>query len=185
MKSKSNLLIKEEGSVLIVALLILVVLTIIGISATTTTEIEIQIAGNDQFHRIAFYGADSGIYSTPKLIRRAVDDDAAPNEPAINYNSGADDFYRQVMGFDTYNSATDINYTLSSNTVQVDVKRDRQETLVGGGAEFGTGAEGVGAGSTGGVAVIYAMDSSGAGPSSSQSNIGAEYRLVPGVAGGM
>ena len=68
MKSKSNLLIKEEGSVLIVALLILVVLTMIGISSTTTTEIEIQIAGNEQFHRIAFYGADSGILPEAFII---------------------------------------------------------------------------------------------------------------------
>ena len=51
---------KEEGSVLVVALLILVLLTLIGISATRTGEIELQISGNEKYHKIAFYAAESG-----------------------------------------------------------------------------------------------------------------------------
>jgi len=52
---------KEEGSVLIVALLILVLLTIIGIAATRTGEIELQISGNEKIHKMIFYAADAGI----------------------------------------------------------------------------------------------------------------------------
>jgi Tfp pilus assembly protein PilX len=52
---------KEEGSVLIVALLILVLLTLMGISATTTTNIEMQVAGNEKFHKMVFYAAEAGI----------------------------------------------------------------------------------------------------------------------------
>ena len=39
---------EQQGFVLVTALLILVVLTIIGIAATSTTRIELQIAGNDK-----------------------------------------------------------------------------------------------------------------------------------------
>jgi len=59
MKLFSNQLNNEKGTVLVVALLILVILTIIGISATTTTDIETQIAGNEKFQKIAFYAAEA------------------------------------------------------------------------------------------------------------------------------
>ncbi len=44
-------LINEEGSILIVALVLLVLLTLMGISATTLTDIELQIAGNEMTSR--------------------------------------------------------------------------------------------------------------------------------------
>lgn len=52
-------IIDEKGSIMIVALLILLLLTVIGISATTTTITEIQIAGNEKVHKIAFYAAEA------------------------------------------------------------------------------------------------------------------------------
>ena len=52
---------KEEGSVLVVALLILALLTVIGISATRTSEIELQISGNAKTHKTSFYAAEAGI----------------------------------------------------------------------------------------------------------------------------
>lgn len=175
----------EKGSVLVVALLILVVLTLLGISASTTTEIELQIAANEKFHKIAFYNADSGVYSTPKLIRSSVEEGAQPplTLPAKYLDGG--DFFREVMGYDVYDTDKDIGYTLGGNTVEVDVRRTGQEAIAGGGAEFGSGSEGVGVGSAGGVAILYTLDSHGEGPSSSQSNIGGVYRLIPSVAGGM
>jgi hypothetical protein len=49
----------EQGSVTVLALVLLVLLTIMGISATTTTQIELQIAGNDKAYKIAFYAAEA------------------------------------------------------------------------------------------------------------------------------
>jgi Tfp pilus assembly protein PilX len=49
----------EQGSVLVIALMILVLLTVIGISATTTTDIETLIARNEQEYVREFYVADS------------------------------------------------------------------------------------------------------------------------------
>ncbi len=59
MKLSCHQLANEEGSVMVVALILLVFLTIIGISASTTAGIEIRIAGNDKAQKVAFYAAES------------------------------------------------------------------------------------------------------------------------------
>ena len=50
---------KEEGSVLLVALIMLALLSLIGIASTRTTSTELKIAGNQKFQKIAFYTAES------------------------------------------------------------------------------------------------------------------------------
>jgi hypothetical protein len=58
---KENSLLKDEnGSVIVLAMVILIVLTLLGISATTTSNIEVQIAGNEARYKLAFYGAEAG-----------------------------------------------------------------------------------------------------------------------------
>ena len=100
----------EEGSVLIVSLLMLVLLTIIGISASTTSEIEIQIAGNDKLHKTVFHSTDSGIYSTPAIISASLE--LGANDPSLNVNyvkynitTPANYFYRQIMAYDGYDAS--------------------------------------------------------------------------------
>lgn len=181
----------EDGFVLIVALFVLILLTIIGISATNTSIIDLQIAANDKAYKIAFYNADSGVYTTPKLISRTIDAGAqitGSDLGNISYLSrptgDTTDFFRQVMGYDAYDNGTlDIQFTLGSNNVNVDVNRTGQQTLVGGGAEFASGAEGIGGGAS--VAVYFDMDSFGSGPYNANSNVGAVYRKVVGVPGGL
>ena len=51
----------KDGSALVMALMILVILTLIGIAATNTSTIEIQIAGNEKTYKEAFYKADAGV----------------------------------------------------------------------------------------------------------------------------
>jgi len=60
MKDIFSPLTNDKGSALILALLILVLLTLMGISATTTSTIEVQMAGNEKFYEMAFYTAESG-----------------------------------------------------------------------------------------------------------------------------
>jgi hypothetical protein len=176
----------QDGSVLIIALLIMVLLTVVGLSVTRTTDTDIQIAKNDQFHKTAFFNADSGIYTTPKLISLCVDNAAEQTVANITYKVSANAFYRQVMGFDAYDGGTrDLEFSLAGFAVNVDVNRTGQQNLAGGGVEFASGAEGVGVGSGGGVAIFYDMDSLGNGPSNSESNVGAVYRKVVGVGGGL
>jgi hypothetical protein len=188
MEDNKRYLPGEEGSVLIIALLIMVLLTVVGLSVTATTDTDIQIAKNDQFHKTAFLNADSGVYTTPKFISTSIDDGACPPEttPPFRYLVSSDSFYRQVMGFDAWDGGTrDLQLTFTSYPVDVDVNRTGQQSIAGGGVEFASGAEGIGVGSAGGVAIFFDVDSLGNGPKSSQSNVGAMYRKVVGVAGGL
>lgn len=50
----------EKGSALVLALLILVLLTLMGISATTTSTVGVQMAGSEKSYELAFYSAESG-----------------------------------------------------------------------------------------------------------------------------
>ncbi len=203
MKSSFSQLINEQGSVMIIALLMLSLLTIIGISAAKTSGIEIQIAANEKFHKIAFYNADSGIYVTPKLISLCVDSGEiqqslsnityldSSGEPDPTDSTLDDIFYYEIMGYEetlertAHDSANDMRFALGSHDVDVDIERTGQESIAGGGVEFSSGAEGVGTGSTGGVALLFTMDSFGNGPGSSQTNVEADYRKVLGIAGGL
>lgn len=178
----------EKGSVLIVALLILVLLTIIGISATTNTEIDTRIAGNAKFHKMAFFNADSGIFPTAKLISQIVNDQSVPSGLSnITYLQDTDGtkFLNQILGYDTYTNSPDIKINLGSFDTEVDVDRTGSKNIVGGGTEFAAGAEGIGSGSGGGVAIYYTIDSKGSGPSNSSSEISSDYRKVVGVPGGL
>ena len=58
----------EDGFVLIAAIMTLLILVILGISSTTTTNIELQIAGNDKVAKQAFYAADGGTEVGANLV---------------------------------------------------------------------------------------------------------------------
>ncbi|MGD8433707.1 MAG: PilX N-terminal domain-containing pilus assembly protein, partial [Syntrophobacterales bacterium] len=60
MKKIVDNIANDRGSALVIALLVLVLLTLMGISATTTSTIEVQMAGNEKFLDMAFYAAESG-----------------------------------------------------------------------------------------------------------------------------
>jgi len=59
MKDKA-LMQNEEGSVIVLALVLLVLLTILGISATRTSTIEVQIASNERHAVQNLYQAEAG-----------------------------------------------------------------------------------------------------------------------------
>jgi hypothetical protein len=57
---KQNARLKsQEGSVLVVALILLVVLTLLGITISTISEVEIQIAGNERLYKENLYKAEA------------------------------------------------------------------------------------------------------------------------------
>ena len=59
MKSFDRLIRNEDGSAIILALMILVLLTVIGIAGSNSTRTEMKIASNDKFHKITFYAAEA------------------------------------------------------------------------------------------------------------------------------
>ena len=183
MTSSIRRLENEEGSALVLALLMIVLLTLMGIAVTRQTAVELQIAGNYKVHKTAFHHADSGIYTTPKLIAGCVEADQ--DMAGMTYLGGANTFYREIMGFDAYDAARDVRYTMSGFNIDVDVNRVGARNIAGGGVEFASGAEGIGVGSAGGVAVFYDIDSFGYGTNLSVSRVTGVYRKVVGVPGGM
>jgi hypothetical protein len=60
MDATIRILKNERGSIMAVALILLALLTLIGISSTTTSTTEVQIATNNQSAQMEFYLADSG-----------------------------------------------------------------------------------------------------------------------------
>ena len=53
----------DRGSVLVIGMLTLVLLSLIGVSATQTSRIEVEISGNDKAHKEAFFAAELGLTS--------------------------------------------------------------------------------------------------------------------------
>lgn len=60
----------EDGFVLVAAMMIMVVLTLLGISATSTSVIERQIAVNEVLYKTAFYHADGGTEAGVELVEQ-------------------------------------------------------------------------------------------------------------------
>jgi Tfp pilus assembly protein PilX len=80
----------EDGFVLLVALMTMVILSIIGISALNTTDIELQIAGNDRLEKQIFYGTESGCTRGGQWLRNlqlAVIDDYVDSDLMTTYIS--------------------------------------------------------------------------------------------------
>jgi Tfp pilus assembly protein PilX len=58
----------EEGSAIIIALIILVLLTMIGITATDNTVIELQIVRNEAIYRQNFYKAEGSVIELAQIM---------------------------------------------------------------------------------------------------------------------
>jgi len=193
-----NIIADERGFILVTAMVILLLLMLIGIGAMRTSSTEVLIAGNDKFHKEAFYSADSGVYLTPILLTLARDAGADPTPAQLGgqitlwgvdgaTNSDGTRFYNETMGFVQDATALDPDFQVQVGLmpVDVDINHTGVRQMVGGGAEFGMGAAGVGAGSAGGIWIGYTLTATGQAPKSSVSIVSANYRYVPGTAGGL
>jgi len=58
----------ENGSVMLIALLIMALLTIIGVSAINDTTTELQIARNDAIYKINFFQADGSVRQAVQIL---------------------------------------------------------------------------------------------------------------------
>lgn len=200
-----NIIANEKGFLLVTAMVVLLLLMLIGIGGMRTSSIEVLIAGNDKFHKEAFYSADSGVYLTPKLLTLAREAGADPvadpqirqwqnpnvliNLFGVDGSTGSDGtrFYNETMGFvqDATPLDPDFRVQVGILPVDVDIAHTGSHQMVGGGAEFGMGAAGVGAGSAAGVWIGYTLTATGQAPKNTVSVVSASYRYVPGTAGGL
>ena len=114
---------KDDGSVIVAAMLILVLLTIIGISATNMSSSELDITANAQLNKMAFFTAESGWHVMADWL-----DDQYPL-PTVNLGSddylGSDGIDNDGDGFtdehNEYISFTTAQFDLGSDSIDNDL----------------------------------------------------------------
>lgn len=79
-----SLLKNEDGSVMVLALIILVLLTLMGLSATNTSTIEVQIANNERIYKDNFYKAEAGIMTAAQTLEN-LDANTLNNIDGLNW----------------------------------------------------------------------------------------------------
>lgn len=72
MKVIDKKLSQQDGSVIVIALLLLVALSILALFTTRNSTTEIQISTNELQHNIAFYSADSGLELGAELLEKNI-----------------------------------------------------------------------------------------------------------------
>lgn len=198
----------EQGFILIVTMLVLVVLTVLCIGAIDNSTFEMMISSNDRQSRVAFNMADSGAYASGKLISETIVRTDDPdyllngltfiNIPQPSCSNGAaspnaaDDFHSRVLGMTAPRNVAlsgPYDFWLQVPAGQGDIygriANRTSSTIAGGGAEFASGAAGVGTGSAGGVAVTFDIDIDSCTTGNARSEVEVRYRKVLGAAGGL
>lgn len=161
MKKRLSILNNENGSALLISVLILGLLTLLGIFATNTTNIELQIAGNDKLHKLGFYAAEAArayVAGKPALYGP---ENITSTDP--HYFPNNSDPYAQIT------SEPSVGYPLSSVqsfTGSVEYK-NASEPPRGSGYEVGKFK-----------AHRYEMTCNGYGPSNAESRIAAGFYRI-------
>ena len=70
MKTMTTIFKNEQGSVLVMAIMVLALLTIVAFTATRTSNIEVQISGNELLHQKYFFTAEAGIARAIKQLEQ-------------------------------------------------------------------------------------------------------------------
>jgi hypothetical protein len=103
---KKWLLNNEDGSVLILSLIILVVLTLIGIAASRTASIEIQISGNEVIYKQNLYMAEAAAMEAAQNLENT---NLSTNPPAWVHGLGTVDEAAEIP---------DPTFWVNANSVQ-------------------------------------------------------------------
>ena len=187
----------QQGTALIMSILILLLLSLIGVYAVSTSTVESKISGVERGLQEAFYTADSGeplgVTLTKTILRDDTQTVSALGQPWSAVIGEGDSFLTEI-----YNNASnrdwdeDIDSKDDGNNlglpsyVQLLIDIDRLEAhhMAGGGVEFAAGYEGVGFGGGGDVGILYAVDSRGIySMRGAESELHAGYLHVPGIVG--
>lgn len=89
----------EAGIVTGMMLFMLAIFTVLGVSAIVISINEMQLASNDQFYKIAFYGAEAARGYVPRNTDLYGADNTITDE-AITFPDSTDDTVRQTIGSD-------------------------------------------------------------------------------------
>jgi type II secretory pathway component PulK len=201
----------QQGTAIIMALLILLVLSVIGVYAVSTSTVETKISGVEQGFQEAFYTADSGepigVYITKRILHEDPQTVSALGAPWSNVTSlGSTVVNSDLLGTggrlftnsgrtltEPQSGTASINSAGQSTALGlpdyvlllVDIDRLQSQHLPGGGVEFASGYESIGQGGGGDVGVLISVDSLGRyGLRGAESRVNIGYLYVPGLAGG-
>jgi len=97
MRSLNVQLKDETGLVTGMMLLMLAVFTVLGVSATVISMTEMSLASNDQFFKIAFYGAEAARGYVPRTTNLYGAGNITVNQ-GISFPDSGDDTVRQAFG---------------------------------------------------------------------------------------
>jgi type IV pilus assembly protein PilX len=110
---------KQQGAVLIMALVMLTVLTLIGVTSVSTSTLELKVAGNTQQHDIAFQAAQSIIDVT------ASEDPLNTNNYQVFITDSADPNFEQLVNY----ASVDGEGTAQAATIWVGCKKNIGSSL--------------------------------------------------------
>ncbi len=90
---------KQQGSILIISLMILVVMTMLGVSSMSTTSLQERMAGNFRDRQIAFQAAEMTLAYAEEYAKTSI------NSPSIfNDTNGYYSTYNGPTNLNAYNS---------------------------------------------------------------------------------
>lgn len=112
MQKITSIINNEQGSVIVMAVVILVLLTVIGISATNTSTTEVQVSTNAVLHNIAFYTADSGIAAGRATLNEIKIADAGSWDRLL-FNLDAADVDKKSIKWNGVDCAPNLCWTLN------------------------------------------------------------------------
>jgi len=193
----------EQGFVLIVSLLMLMVLMIIGIAATNTTIIELQISGNDKVRKETFYQSDGGTQLAARLVEESLGtsggftaldtnnilvDPVNPNKTVLIVDTNLSDNSAGRDETNVSDASRDVAYFPGGyDPTNVDphtniIADGVTSTTEGAGLQMLSGYEGEGKGAAGGGSqILYTIYSQHMGRARSESVIGVEWNHVIGL----
>ncbi len=120
----------EGGSILVLCMLMLVILTLMGISASTTSTIETQIASNDREYKESYYVADAGWKEAASWIQ----DNLVP-PTFVNPGGTADEDVVKNFGAGGDLDGSNLNLTFPDGTQDHEFAIARGIAPVGGGVD--------------------------------------------------
>lgn len=146
-------LLNEDGLVLAITLIILGIFTILGTSAIVFSTTEMQVAANEKFYKIAFYGAEAGRGYVPKHTDLYGMDNIIEEEGLYFPNNDDESEKQSLSSYQSFNG--EVQYNGSAAPPR------------GSGYEVGTF-----------TAHRYQMTSNGYGPYTSQSQVEAGFYRI-------
>ena len=85
-------LANEEGSIMVITLLVMAILTVLGISAINQSNIDMLISGNERQYKQNFFRAEGAANEAVQRVDNAAGDDLMPENDAFNWLQDENDW---------------------------------------------------------------------------------------------